>query len=487
MENQTLKTRHHDRISSNRSDEKIKDPEQELQKAKQINDKYKKAYTEVVREYEKAVAKIENLEQTVAEDQLYRDKITREYTSVKEPLSALQNRYKAANDEMVKIEKELSESKSRLSRMMGNKLGDNNPDIADLSDKNRPTKLAEKNTELYDNEWTDAYEVFLNHYKTEKQTIEKLLEMLQDIKSECDKITKEQELKLTEALKLKRSAGSVPDHVFKQLKDFRRFTAEESLPEVIEICLRSLRYKSYTRFLKSTDVLKFFKGCVELCWLMNVQDPPLVFGDTPMKNDQFDVNYFKFYTSTGSNFEYTVWPALLLKKDGAILSKGVAQASSEQKAESQRRKTRNAEAARNGTGSVSNERIWDERKDKNLSDKNPTTKYLYHNNRFSQSHEDKNYKQSVAGGPEHFTDKKTFSQRVKAPGSTTVAARMSRNIGSRSQRESESSESESGNSRKQVRSYRSNYSDLVNMYGINSPEVKLLEIRLGIQSTESDV
>jgi hypothetical protein len=60
---------------------------------------------------------------------------------------------------------------------------------------------------------------------------------------------------------------------------------------------------------------------------MNVQDPPLVFGDTPMKNDQFDVNYFKFYTSTGSNFEYTVWPALLLKKDGAILSKGVAQAS----------------------------------------------------------------------------------------------------------------------------------------------------------------
>jgi chromosome segregation ATPase len=113
MENQTLKTRHHDRISSNRNDEKIKDPEQELQKAKQINDKYKKAYTEVVREYEKAVAKIENLEQTMAEDQLYRDKITREYTSVKEPLSALQNRYKAANDEMVKIEKELSESKSR--------------------------------------------------------------------------------------------------------------------------------------------------------------------------------------------------------------------------------------------------------------------------------------------------------------------------------------------------------------------------------------
>lgn len=34
----------------------------------------------------------------------------------------------------------------------------NNPAIADLSDQNRPSKLAEKFSELYDNEWTDAAE-----------------------------------------------------------------------------------------------------------------------------------------------------------------------------------------------------------------------------------------------------------------------------------------------------------------------------------------
>jgi uncharacterized coiled-coil protein SlyX len=113
MENQTLKTRYHDRISINRNDEKIKALIQELQEAKQINDEYKKAYSEVVRENEKAVAKIKNLEQTVADDQLNRDKIAREYESVKERMSALQNRYQAANDERVKIGKELSESKSR--------------------------------------------------------------------------------------------------------------------------------------------------------------------------------------------------------------------------------------------------------------------------------------------------------------------------------------------------------------------------------------
>ncbi|XP_060552376.1 coiled-coil domain-containing protein 89-like isoform X2 [Ruditapes philippinarum] len=330
MENQTLKS-HHDRISSNRNDENVKALEQELQKAKQENEEYKNVNSKVIRKYQKAEEKIKRIEQTVAEDQRSIDKITRECESVKEQMSALQNRYQAAYDEKVKIGKELSESKSRLSRMMGNKLGDNNPDIADLSDKNRPTKLAEKNTELYDNEWTDAFEVFQTKYATEKETIEKLLQMLQDIKVECDQIAQEQVQKLTEAMKLKRSTQRIPDHIFKQLKDFRRFTAEESLPEVIEKCLHKVRFKDYQKFLRDEGVLKFFKGCVELCWFMNVQDPPLVFGHTPKKNDEFDGNYFKFYTSTGSKFEYMVWPALLLKENGAILSKGVAQASFGQK------------------------------------------------------------------------------------------------------------------------------------------------------------
>jgi hypothetical protein len=45
-----------------------------------------------------------------------------------------------------------------LSKFAGNKLVENNPAITDLSDPNRPTKLAEYFSELYDNEWTDAFE-----------------------------------------------------------------------------------------------------------------------------------------------------------------------------------------------------------------------------------------------------------------------------------------------------------------------------------------
>lgn len=42
--------------------------------------------------------------------------------------------------------------------MAANRLRDNNPGITDLSDPNRPIKLGEKASEIYDNEWTNALE-----------------------------------------------------------------------------------------------------------------------------------------------------------------------------------------------------------------------------------------------------------------------------------------------------------------------------------------
>lgn len=62
---------------------------------------------------------------------------------------------------------------------MGDKLTDNNPNVADLSDKNRPVKLAERFGELYDNQWTDAYDVIEKYFGTEERTLGELLNILQ--------------------------------------------------------------------------------------------------------------------------------------------------------------------------------------------------------------------------------------------------------------------------------------------------------------------
>ena len=59
--------------------------------------------------------------------------------------------------------------------MASSKLRDNNPD---LSDQNRPTKIAEKLSELYDNQWRDAFNALKSLNKDEKEILDVLLESL---------------------------------------------------------------------------------------------------------------------------------------------------------------------------------------------------------------------------------------------------------------------------------------------------------------------
>jgi hypothetical protein len=67
----------------------------------------------------------------------------------------------------------------RLSKKFSDSLTDNNPQIADLSNKDRPTKLAERFQELYDNQWTDAYDIIDKSVRgSEENTISKLLNIL---------------------------------------------------------------------------------------------------------------------------------------------------------------------------------------------------------------------------------------------------------------------------------------------------------------------
>ena len=55
-----------------------------------------------------------------------------------------------------------------------------NPNIEDLSDINRPTKISEQYSELYDNEWTDAFSYLTEQEGLdEKRAIQILLIVLQ--------------------------------------------------------------------------------------------------------------------------------------------------------------------------------------------------------------------------------------------------------------------------------------------------------------------
>ncbi|KAH3841058.1 hypothetical protein DPMN_114517 [Dreissena polymorpha] len=106
--------------------------------------------------------------------------------SFKQKMHALKSQNTSLIKQVEDLEGENDELRTRLSRVQGDLLSDNNPHVSDLTDKNRPTKIAERFSELYNNEWTNAYEKLVDtgHMKP-LETVNILLQILQGVYSVC--------------------------------------------------------------------------------------------------------------------------------------------------------------------------------------------------------------------------------------------------------------------------------------------------------------
>lgn len=271
----------------------------------------------------------------------------------------------------------------RLSKIAAERLLDNNPAVADLSDPNRPTKLGEFYTELYDNEWTDACEALKAVGYQEETAIETLRLTLENVVQFCMnkaelviKKSSDAVNLLFEEYKKTDMEEKMPPHLTmprKQGRECQKLMHEQSSIEDIRLQQR-WKPREHTggnknRFEKGTAVANpkldaenklkllrkelatsvvpivqqaymdanwtndcvpelkpYIMKCVFLGWMMVVQSPPLVLHKYP--NDQviaFDKNLYREYTATGPVVSFIVWPALLLEEDGAVLMKGVAE------------------------------------------------------------------------------------------------------------------------------------------------------------------
>ena len=57
----------------------------------------------------------------------------------------------------------------RSSRLASQQLTEGNPNIADLSDIHRPTRLGEMYSQLFDDEWSEAFEALKAYTKKEEE------------------------------------------------------------------------------------------------------------------------------------------------------------------------------------------------------------------------------------------------------------------------------------------------------------------------------
>ncbi|XP_056012694.1 putative golgin subfamily A member 6-like protein 3 isoform X2 [Ostrea edulis] len=223
-------------------------------------------------------------------------------------------------DDISALRQENESLKNRLSQLAGAKLTEGNPNIADLSDKNRPINLAEKFSELYDNEWTDALEEQMeNGKKSEEEGIGLLLDIVKRAYEFSSTQANTFYNSMTEGMK---SLG-LPDEkewppgVSKEMKDHRK-----SIAVFVSGSISKKFLREENAFEKATS--KYAETCASLCWFMCVQDPP-VYVDPTMPKGNFNSDKYRGYTKTGNEYKYLVWPPLYLHKGGPMLGKGVAQ------------------------------------------------------------------------------------------------------------------------------------------------------------------
>ncbi|XP_062574366.1 ESF1 homolog [Saccostrea cucullata] len=67
--------------------------------------------------------------------------------------------------------------------------------------------------------------------------------------------------------------------------------------------------------------LTYVRKCVELCWYMCMQDPPMVI-ISPERGQEIDKGLFSLHGRRGKTVEVCVWPALLLHDGGPLVCKG---------------------------------------------------------------------------------------------------------------------------------------------------------------------
>ncbi|KAK3594524.1 hypothetical protein CHS0354_030871 [Potamilus streckersoni] len=231
------------------------------------------------------------------------------------------------SERIKQLEEDKNDLLNRISSQAAARMTYDNPNITDLSDQNRPTKILERYSVLYDNQWTDAFDILQNKYEQlETEAIAILLHVL-SVSFDVCKAARRQKEDLLKTLKEYIGADEYDQdvtilEVMRTLKGTKRNIKkmQKQFDEHVRNKLDMI-YKD-----KIEDIRPYMEECVAICLLINIQEPPMeLIGFVPSSDLGFDLSVFRAFTESGSKIKYIVWPALYLYQNGPILCKGVAQ------------------------------------------------------------------------------------------------------------------------------------------------------------------
>ncbi|XP_061164616.1 uncharacterized protein LOC133173647 isoform X2 [Saccostrea echinata] len=223
--------------------------------------------------------------------------------------------YEELQNELVEKIKQIEELTTRLSKFASQQLTAGNPNIADLSDKHRPTKIGELYSELYDNEWSEVFEVIKalrhpNAEETESDYFEDVLNTLKDILMAKGESTHDKQKDME-------YSRFITEHARKYSKDSAAYTVREAS----KVFQKERLHQIFKEKSDDPKVVAYVDKCIELTWYMRVQDPPMYLRCL-QKGDPICKTEFAFHGRKGKTTSVCVWPALFLFEEGHLVTKG---------------------------------------------------------------------------------------------------------------------------------------------------------------------
>ncbi|XP_061164617.1 uncharacterized protein LOC133173648 [Saccostrea echinata] len=109
----------------------------------------------------------------------------------------------------------------------------------------------------------------------------------------------------------------------KYVKGLRQEVATISVPQLCKKFKETTIEKDFRwDHTKLPSVLNdYIDKCIEILWLMCVQDPPMALV-WPSEGDRVDRDKYDFYSESGKYVSMCVWPAVLIQEGRKVLSKG---------------------------------------------------------------------------------------------------------------------------------------------------------------------
>ncbi|XP_069130492.1 girdin-like isoform X2 [Argopecten irradians] len=229
---------------------------------------------------------------------------------------------------MRRLEIKAEKMSSKLVRKTGTDLVREDPDITDVVGfkKGKEKTIWERYKDAYEFEWFDAFDLEKNYLeKPPREGIDTLLHMLKDCFEYCKKEADDQWEEIKKALlweaKIERD---FTEQDTKYLLNLRKNYIGST--DVIENHFREKGMsEEYKKEAVDDKFNPYIRKIVELCWFMVLQDPPMHLHWDIKYADFIDKDMFDNFTLNGRRYDFIVWPAMMLHKDGPLLSKGIIQ------------------------------------------------------------------------------------------------------------------------------------------------------------------